>query len=80
MLILMLVLVQLEIKGHQNKGLRIVEDEIDMIQSISINQTGLRQLSKQMVLLLMDAKYHLEKKNRKGKNEEEKHVFVYQMN
>ena len=62
MLILMLVLVQLEIKGHQNKGLRIVEDEIDMIQSISINQTGLRQLSKQMVLLLMDAKYHLEKK------------------
>ena len=57
MLILMLVLVQLEIKGHQNKGLRIVEDEIDMIQSISINQTGLRQLSKQMVLLLMDAKY-----------------------
>ena len=58
----MLVLVQLEIKGHQNKGLRIVEDQIDMIQSISINQTGLRQLSKQMVLLLMDAKYHLEKK------------------
>ena len=56
-----------------------MEDEIDMIQSISINQTGLRQLSKQMVLLLMDAKYHLEK-NRKGKNEEEKHVFVYQMN
>lgn len=62
MLILMLVLVQLQIKGHQNKGLRIVEDQIDMIQSISINQTGLRQLSKQMVLLLMDAKYHLEKK------------------